>query len=244
MAKKDETNPTTPNRDAYKQAFTEDYPDMDFEDKEGRYGRMLEDRKALRSYKESGARLNDTLMKNRWIASMLQEISENPNLDPWQWMAQNGIDFNEAMQDPEYSQKIGGIIADYQQRQMDNEQENAQMGENFRRSAEALTRATGLEGDQALTLWTQLYDIVEMALRGEVSEDTWRLIQRANTYDADMQSAREQSAMQARNEKIANKVKTFDEELPPSLPQAGQQTTARPQKKRGGFFDDLKDAGY
>ena len=30
-----------PNRDAYKKAFSEDYPDMDFEDKEARYGRML-----------------------------------------------------------------------------------------------------------------------------------------------------------------------------------------------------------
>ena len=63
--------PATPNRDAYKAAFGEDYPDVDFENKEERYGKMVEDRKKLKSYRESGQRLNDTFSKNRWLAAMM-----------------------------------------------------------------------------------------------------------------------------------------------------------------------------
>lgn len=33
-----------PNRKRYQQMFNEDYPDVDFEDKEARYGKMAEDR--------------------------------------------------------------------------------------------------------------------------------------------------------------------------------------------------------
>ena len=63
-------------------------------------------------------------------------------------------------------------------------------------------------------------------------------------YDNDIAEAKETSAMKARNEKIANKVKKFDEPMPTSLSQggSGQQATTKPKKR--GFFDDLKEAGY
>ena len=70
-----------PNRDAYKKAFSEDYPDMDFEDKETRYGRMLEDRNSLRSYRKSGAALNGLFENQRWLAAMVSDLMDNPDLN-------------------------------------------------------------------------------------------------------------------------------------------------------------------
>lgn len=236
----------TPNRDAYKASFGEDYPDVDFEDKETRYGKMVEDRNALRSYRKSGAKLNDTFSKNRWLAAMLQDISENedPDYSPLDWMADHGIDINEAMQDESVRKKVSEKIAKFQQAQLEGEKENEERQANFAKSAEAL-KALNLGEDKEREVWVDFFsNVVDPALRGEVSKETWQMIVNGMNYDNDIAEAKETSAMKARNEKIANKVKKFDEPMPPSLSQggSGQQATTKPKKR--GFFDDLKEAGY
>lgn len=236
----------TPNRDAYKASFGEDYPDVDFEDKETRYGKMVEDRNALRSYRKSGAKLNDTFSKNRWLAAMLQDISENedPDYSPLDWMADHGIDINEAMQDESVRKKVSEKIAKFQQAQLEGEKENEERQANFAKSAEAL-KTLNLGEDKEREVWVDFFsNVVDPALRGEVSKETWQMIVNGMNYDNDIAEAKETSAMKARNEKIANKVKKFDEPMPPSLSQggSGQQATAKPKKR--GFFDDLKEAGY
>ena len=235
--------PPRPNRDAYKQAFSEDYPDMDFEDKEARYGRMLQDRNTLRSYRKSGEVLNKMFNQNRWLAAMLQDISENPDINPIEWLADNGIDIEEVMKDEESRKKISEKIAAHQQKVLEDEQENEQRQKNFEASWKALAKL-GVDEEKAMEMWNTFFtDIVDPALRGEVTADTWRLIQKAANYDSDIAAAKEQAGMQARNEKMENKVKDFSGNLPPSLPQSGAQTTQKP-RKRAGFFDELKEAGY
>ena len=57
-------------------------------------------------------------------------------------------------------------------------------------------------------------------------------------YDTDIKNAREESAMQARNEKFENKVKSFDEgKVPPSFSQGSGQRVA-PKKQKN---ESLKD---
>ena len=161
-----------PNRDAYKQAFSEDYPDMDFEDKEARYGRMLEDRSQLRSYRESGKQLNNMLDKNRWLAVVLQELANNPDTNPIEVMAQSGIDINEVMKDDETRQKVSDKLAAYQQKQLEDEQENEQRQKNFENSAKAL-KSIGVSEEEATNLWNSFFsDIVDQALMGVVTADT------------------------------------------------------------------------
>lgn len=233
-----------PNRDAYKQAFSEDYPDMDFEDKETRYGKMLEDRQSLRSYRKSGAALNNLFTNNRWLAAMVQDLSENPDLNPIEWLADNGIDIEEVMRDEETRKKVSERVAQYQQKMLEDEQEDEQRQKNFEASWKALAKL-GVDQEKATEMWNTFFtDIVDPALRGEVSADTWRLIQKAANYDTDIAQAKELAGMQARNEKMENKVKDFSNTLPPSLPQSGNQTVQQKPRKRAGFYDDLKEAGY
>lgn len=232
-----------PNRDAYKKAFSEDYPDMDFEDKEARYGRMLEDRNSLRSYRKSGSALNGMFEKQRWLAAMVSDLMDNPDLNPIEWLADNGIDLQEVMNDEETRKKVGDKIAEHQKKVIEDEKENDQRQKNLEQSWQNLAQ-TGVDEEKAMDMWNKFFtDIVDPALRGEVTTDTWRAVQKAANYDSDIAAAREEAGMQARNEKMENKVKKFDAPMPPTLSQGQGQQTTQP-KKRGGFFDELQAAGY
>lgn len=250
MEKQEKINNTQqtprPKRDAYKQMFNEDYPDLDFEDKEARYEQMARDRNTLRSYKKSGEALNNVFENNRWLAAMVQDLASNPDTNPIEWMADNGIDINEVMSDENVRGKITEKIATFQQKQLEDEQEDEQRKKNFAKSAKAL-QSLGLSEEQNMQMWSDFYsNIIDPALRGEVTEETWRMIQKANNYDNDIQQAREQSAMQARNEKIRNSVKQFDTPMPPTLSQQGGQNASakKPKTRMQEYRELMKQAGY
>lgn len=236
--------PATPNRDAYKAAFAEDYPDVDFEDKEARYGAMMNDRSRLRNYREAGKKLTDTFSKNRWIASMLMDLSENPDKDPITWMADNGIDITQAMEDDEYRKTIADKIAKFQENQIAGEELMAQQDANLSATLdniEALAQEVGLTDDEVQELWRYMYeDVITPALRGEISKDVWKFALNGMRHDTDVDAAREQGAMQARNEKVTNNLKKFDKKVPPTLAQGGAQKT-QPKEKPESFWDDLRD---
>lgn len=221
-----------PNRDRYKAMLAEDYPDLDFEDKETRYGKMAEDRERYNEYRKSGRALSETFDQNRWLAAMLQDLRENPDLDPITWMADNGIDINEAMQDEEYAKKVSEKIAAFQKRQVDGEQAAQERADNLQVSAEALQglqEEYGLSDDDALGLWNDFFqNVIDPAMRGEISEDTWRMVIKARNYDGDVKTAREEGAREAGNQKVMNKVRNKRPEgIPPTMSQGtGQKATA------------------
>lgn len=233
-----------PNRDAYKQMFAEDYPDVDFEDKEARYGKMVEDRKNYKQLSESGRKLSGTLGKHRWMAAMWQDLSEDEEgaLDPFTWMAQNGVDIQRAIEDEEYRAKINQYLAEWQQKQEEYEATNAQREENLKASGEALSQLSdemGLSDDQCDKMWSHLFqEVIVPGWFGEVSKDTWKMVLHAMNYDQDIKNAREEASMQARNEKFQNKVRNYDEkQIPPSFGQgAGQRVTPKQEK-----HESLKD---
>ena len=245
--------PARPNRDAYAKMFAEDYPDVDFEDKEARYGKMLEDRKNYKAISESGRKLSGTLGKHRWMAAMWQDLSEDEEgaLDPFTWMAKNGVDIQRAIEDEEYRKQINQYLAEWQAKQEENEAVNAEREENMKASGEALaelSRELNLSDEQCNRLWEHMFkDIIVPGWFGEVTKDTWKSALHAMNYDQDIANAREESAMQARNEKHANKVKSFDEsKVPPSFSQGrGQKSTPEPKKKSMSMdFSDMKKWGY
>lgn len=234
-----------PNRDAYAQMFAEDNPGIDFEDKEARYGRMNEERKRYRSYRDSGKKLAAVFDKNPWTAQMMMDLKDNDDLDPIQWMADNGIDIAEAMEDEAYRKNISDRIAKYQKGQIEGKEAAKQREENLYKSSEALQslqKEFGLDDEQRMQVWTDFFtNVMDPALNGEISADTWKMIIKARNYDNDIANAREEGAMKARNEKIQNKLKSPTEgEVPPTLSQGGSTKAGQPQtKKRSGFFDDL-----
>ena len=101
-----------------------------------------------------------------------------------------------------------------------------------------------MSDDEATELWNSFFtDIVDQALMGVVTAETWNMLMKAKNYDADIKTAKEEAAMRARNEKLQNNVKDWGQNLPPSLSQATNQA-ASAKRKRGSFFSGLSEAGY
>ena len=239
--------PARPNRDKYASMFGEDNPDVDFEDKVARYGRMAEEREDLRNLRSSGKKLSGILDKHRWVGAMLMDDEENPLV----WMAKNGIDVRSALDDPEVMEKVTGAFADWEKKQAEGEAAEAAKDEALAKSYEeldALQEELGFSDEQKNRMNEYFWDEVWLpAWRGEVSKDVWTAILHAMNYDQDIANAREESAIQARNEKFTNKVKSFDDaKVPPSFSQ-GKGQPAPKQKKNKSMsmdFDDMKQWGY
>lgn len=235
-----------PNRDAYSKMFAKDHEDIDFEnDKEGRYGAMLKDRERLHDYEKHGKAFSDVLNQNRWIGSMIQALSQNPDLDPVSWMADYGIDIAEALNNEEYRKKISEQIAKYQKNQIEGENAVKEREKNLDTSADNLEQVRtelGLSDEETGSVWKSLFvNIVDPAMRGEVSPETWKLIINGINHDSDVDKSSQKAAMTARNEKIQNKLKTpQQQEVPPTLSQGTEKSATRKAKKND-FWEGLTE---
>jgi hypothetical protein len=239
--------PSRPNRDKYSSMFAEDNPDVDFEDKEARYGRMAEERENYRSLKKAGAGLSQALDKNRWIAAMFQDLAENPEKNPLVWLVENGIDIKAALDDPEVMAQVDEKFKNWQKKQVDGETAEAAKDAALDESLNALASVQqeyGLSDEQFDRMWEHFWDdVFAPAFDGKVSKDTWVGLMHAMNYDQDISNAREEAAMQARNEKHTNKVKTFEEkQVPPTFSQgAGQRVATKKQQPKESLMDFVRN---
>lgn len=230
-----------PNRTAYSKRFSKRHSDIDFEDKEARYAAMNDDADALDKYEESGQALSKMLDSNKWLAAMVLD-STRKGMHPLEWMASQGIDIKAALEDEELSKKVAEQITKFQEKVAEQETHSKQLDDNLRKSYEALQKL-GLSDDEANDLYGKVWGVIQDAEEGNISAETWNLFKNAYNYDSDISSAREEAAMQARNEKIQNKVRSSStEDIPPSLSSsgAGNEPAKKKVKKRASsFFDDI-----
>lgn len=229
-----------PNRTAFSKRFSKRHSDIDFEDKEARYGAMNDDEDMLSRYEESGKALSDIMDNNKWFAAVLMKMRQNPDMNPVEAMADFGVDIQAALQDPEEAKKVAEIIAKHQESVAEQEKHTEELVSNLKKSRKT---AEEVFGENAGEMWEKFFDIIGEAENGIVSKDTWKLFMNGNNYDSDISSAREEAAMQARNEKIQNKVRTSESEgIPPSLSSSGAgnaPSKPRQRQKKSDFFDDL-----
>ena len=245
MQQAQEAPTARPNRDKYAAMWAEDNPDVDFENKEARYERMAKDRDDLRSLKSSGRELSGVLSENRWMGAMFNDLRKNPGKNPLVWFAENGIDIRAALDDPEVMQQVTDAFNNWTQKQADGEAAERAQEEAIGKSLDelvALQKELGLTDEQVDRMWQHFWDdVFAPAFKGEVAKDTWTALLHAMNYDQDIANAREESAMQARNEKHANKLKTFDEkQVPPSFSQGSGQTAAPKKQKQESLMDFVK----
>ncbi len=243
-AQPSQETPMNPNRDKYAAMWKEDNPDVDFENKEARYERMGKDREELRNLRSSGRKLSGILDKHRWVGAMRMDDEENPLV----WMAKNGIDIKAALDDPEVMQKVTDAFDGWTKKQADGEAAEKAKDDAIAQSLEdlnALRQEVGLSDEQCNRLWEHFWDnVFAPAFQGVVTKDTWTALLHAMNYDTDMANAREEAAIQARNEKHTNKLKTFDEQqVPPSFSQGQGQVTSNKPKKEESIADFIRRNG-
>lgn len=229
-----------PNRTAFSKRFSKRHKDIDFEDKEARYAAMNDDADALGKYEESGQQLSKMLDNNKWLAAMVLD-STRKGMHPLEWMASQGIDIKAALEDEELGKKVADQIAKFQENVAEQEKHGQELSDNLLKSRQAMDKL-GLSDEEAADLWGKVWGVIEDAERGEISSETWKLFSNAYNYDSDIASARDEAAMQARNEKIENKVRSSaTENIPPSLNSSGVgNKPAKPKKeKKESFFDGI-----
>ena len=229
-----------PNRKAFSDRFKKRHADIDFEDKEARYAAMNDDADLLGRYEESGKALSKVFDKHKWLAALAMDMEKNPDDNPFDAMARLGIDVKTLFDDPEGGKKLAEILAKHNE---EVAEQNAAADRNFANMQKSYERLMNLYPDEVDDMWSQIYEIHDKVESGDISDDIWKMLHNANNYDSDISSARDEAAMQARNEKIQNKVRSSaNEGIPPSLSSsgAGNAPAKKKTKKRASsFFDDI-----
>lgn len=229
-----------PNRTAFSKRFSNRHSDIDFEDKEARYAAMNDDADLLGRYEESGKALSKVFDKHKWLAALAMDMEKNPDDNPFDAMARLGIDVKTLLDDPEGGKKLAEILAKHNEDVAEQNEATEKVTANMRKSLERLMK---LYPEDAQDMWSQIYEIHDKVESGDISDDIWKMLHNANNYDSDISSARDEAAMQARNEKIQNKVRSSSTEgIPPSLSSsgAGNAPAKKKTKKRASsFFDDI-----
>lgn len=229
-----------PNRKAFSDRFKKRHADIDFEDKEARYAAMNDDADTLERYEESGKALSKVFDKHKWLAALAMDMEKNPEDNPFDAMARLGIDIKALFEDPEGGKKLAEILAKHNEEVAEQNDAADRVFANMQKSYE---RLMNLYPDEVDDMWQQLYEINEKVVSGDISDDIWKMLHNANNYDSDISSARDEASMQARNEKIQNKVRSSASEgIPPSLSSsgAGNEPAKKKTKKRASsFFDDI-----
>ena len=227
-----------PNRTAFSKRFSKRHSDIDFEDKEARYAAMNDDADLLGRYEESGKALSKVFDKHKWLAALAMDMEKNPDDNPFDAMARLGIDVKTLLDDPEGGKKLAEILAKHNEDVAEQNEATEKVTANMRKSLE---RLMNLYPDEAQDMWSQIYEIHDKVESGDISDDIWKMLHNANNYDSDITSARDEAAMQARNEKIQNKVRSSSTEgIPPSLSSSGAGNKPAKKQKRESFFDDIR----
>lgn len=239
----------TPNRDAYSQMWGEDNSDIDFEDKEARYGRAISDRNELRERRSADSALGGLFENHNWLGVMFQELKDNPDIDPFEWLEsfcnKNDLTLQEVLDNPEARKRLTAKMSEHQKKQAEGAASAKKKDENLKKSLselEALQTELGLEDDECLKMWGDFWGVIEQANQGLVDKETWKAFSRSRTYDADIQSAKDEAGMRARNEKIQNNVRRPSEEtdgLPPTLSNGVGSPTKKEPKKKDSFAKDF-----
>lgn len=227
-----------PNRKAFSDRFKKRHANIDFEDKEARYAAMNDDADLLGQYEESGKALSKVFDKHKWLAALAMDMEKNPEDNPFDAMARMGIDVKTLLDDPEGGKKLAKILAKHNE---DVAEQNAAADRVFANMQKSYERLMNLYPDEVDDMWQQLYEIHDKVVSGDISDDIWKMLHNANNYDSDISSARDEAAMQARNEKIQNKVRSSSTEgIPPSLSSSGAGNKPAKKQKRESFFDDIR----
>lgn len=246
--------PATPNRDMYSQMWGEDNEDVDFEDKEARYGRAIEDRNELRERRSADKALGGLFDNHNWLGTMYMELKDNPDIDPFEWLEgfcnKHDLTLQEVIDNPDARKRLTEKMNEHQAQQAKDKKSAEEKDKNLRKSLdelEALQGDMGLDDEECLKMWGDFWEVVDKARNGLVSKDTWKAFSKSRTYDSDIESAKEEAGMRARNEKIQNQVRRPQQEsvgMPPSLNNGagGVSKPKAPQKKSfaKGFFEDIE----
>lgn len=238
-------------RERYRSRRQEAYPDLSEDDEEGWYGRANADLDELEGYRQTNKELADVFDKTPTLAGMLLAAKEGEN--PFVYLAEQAgpdLDIRELINDPEFGAKMSQALVKFQEGQVKGKQAQEEIRSNYQQSFAALKEVQqerGMSDEDCMALVEKMFGktddetdggIIGNACKGIVPKEIWEAVLKAEHYDDDIASAREQAGAQARNERIQNPLRSFnDEGMPPTLNSGGAGAGEPKPSKKQSFFD-------
>jgi hypothetical protein len=191
----------------------------------------------------SNTRLAELVSKDPKLASVLSMIAgENPKSFPYAIGTVYGKDF------------LDGDLEEFESGYQENLRQLAEskklqaeaeknIGESIP-NIEAYAKENGLSDEQLRNLFTGIADFAENILMGKIPKDLIDLVCKGLNYDKDLQEAADTGFVEGKNEKVSAAMKTKTEpSVSPLLGTGanGGRNKSRPPKKKGSFFDAIKE---
>ena len=209
-------------RDRYRSRYAEEYPDLNLDDDEALYGQANANLDELKKFRNSNKELSDALDKAPVLAGMVLAAKAGQN--PFVYLAENigpDMDIRDLAENPEFATQMGEALKKFQEHQ-DKMLAKEKMIEDFigdyDDAGEPVEKASFLQ---------RIRD-------GIITRGMWETLFNARHYADDIKSAEEKARATALNEKIQNKVKTFDSGVP-TLTGGARGVGEQPKPKPGGF---------
>jgi hypothetical protein len=192
----------------------------------------------------ANTRLAELVGKDPRLASVLSMLAgDNPKSLPYAVGTVYGKDFMDG--------DLDEFEAGYQEnlkRLAESKKTQAEAEKNIGESIsniEKYAAENGLSEEQAKELYAGIMDFAENLLMGKIPAELVDLVYKGLNYEKDVQEAADTGFVEGKNEKVTATMKTkTDSSIPPSLgtgANTGKVNKARPPKKKGSFFDEVKD---
>ena len=222
------------------------YPDMNFGGEDGTGGTDSLEEAIMRSLDESESNYND-------VSGKLNKFTELFNSSPRSAVFLNtlaatknpgeafyrayGKGAYEAYQAGNVSEFIATIEAEDAKAKAEEEQFLKEKEANLSQSIadlQAFGEERGLSLDQQVDLFMRVYNALQDAYDGKYPREIFEAMLKADSYDADVASARQEGEVDGRNARIdeMRRRRTAMENRPPQLYGQGVRTAERPIEKK------------
>lgn len=221
--------PTPSKRDSFRGRVSQRYPDLNMDDEDAYYDQMGSMMDEYEGYEKNSQRLRENMGKSPAMAEMLLAAREQDDFDPVVWMVQQkGLDLQAAQDDPEYADKLAQAHNDYVAKQAKGKELYEEMSKNLPESltqAQQAMESAGM-GEQFEDAVGKYFQMLDDGERGIINADLLIALAKGQSYDADVQSAREQGQAAGLNTKVDDRLRQMDARQERV---AGQQTPPKPR---------------
>jgi len=220
-------------RDMFMSRFKSRHADYG-DDDDSVYGGIGEDYDKLGGYEENEKKIVDAINKNPRNAEVIQAMLQGKDIETYM-LEKHGDSLRDIIDDPEEMAKYLGNQQSLLAKIAENEKLQSQAEENFNDSLDELDAAAKEMGneDEAGKAIVTFNAIVDDAVVGKVSKDTWLMILKAMNFDSAVENSRKEGEIKGRNTKIQERKKkrTLPKGVPPTL--GGQSASMIQKEKRG-----------
>lgn len=228
MAISENTEAKKSKKDLFLENIRKKRPDINPDDEEGFYGALNDEYdqgaqrdKDLEGYKKSEQSIIDLFNKNPGTAELYTEMATNGTSPLEYFTEKHGEDFITACEDPDVREKLVAAQNKYIEKQAKNaklEEEAAANLESTLDNLDAAAEECGVDDDVKTQAFEQFASILDDAIVDKVSKETFSMIIKGISHDADVEQASTEGELKGRNAKISQiKKREPRHDMPPVL---------------------------